>query len=101
MKTLWFNLRVLCLILVLALTGTLGYAQVQPPENKSSVSVQSALGTAFTYQGQLQNTSGPITANCDFRFTLWNAPSIGAQIGVTQTKTSVGLVGSRLNRAPQ
>ncbi len=93
MKTLWFNLRVLFLILVLALTGTLASAQAQPPENKSSVSAQSALGTAFTYQGQLQNTSGPITANCDFRFTLWNAPSIGAQIGVTQTKTSVALTG--------
>jgi len=91
MKTQWFNLRVLSLILVLALTGTLGSAQAQPPENKSSVSVQSTLGTAFTYQGQLRNASGPITASCDFRFTLWNAPSIGAQIGVTQTKTSVAL----------
>ena len=93
MKTQWFNLRVLSLILVLALTGTLGSAQAQPLENKSSVNVQSTLGTAFTYQGQLRNASGPITANCDFRFSLWNAPSIGAQIGVTQTKTSVALTG--------
>ena len=91
MKTQW--LRVLSLILVLALTGTLRSAQAQPPENKSNVSVRSTLGTAFTYQGQLRNPSGPITANCDFRFTLWNAPSIGTEIGVTQTKTSVTLTG--------
>ncbi|HLF27767.1 MAG TPA: glycosyl hydrolase family 28-related protein [Anaerolineae bacterium] len=91
MKTQWFNLRVLSLILILALTGTLASAQAQLPENKSSVSVQSTVGTAFTYQGQLHNASGPITANCDFRFTLWNAPSGGAQIGALQTKTSVAL----------
>lgn len=93
MKTQWSSLRRLSLIVVLALTGTLGLARAQSPESKSSVSVQAALGTAFTYQGQLQNTGGPITANCDFRFSLWNAASNGAQIGVTQTKTSVALLG--------
>jgi hypothetical protein len=93
MKTKWFNLRVLSLILVLALFGTLGYVQAQSLEKRTNVNVQATLGTAFTYQGQLQNASGPITANCDFRFTLWTTPSIGAQIGVTQTKTSVALMG--------
>lgn len=93
MKAQWFNVRVLSLILVLALTGTLGYVQAQPPENKQLANIQATLGTAFTYQGQLQTTSGPITANCDFRFALWTAPALGAQIGITQTKTSVALTG--------
>jgi hypothetical protein len=95
MKNKWFNLYILSLILVLALIGTWGYVQAQPMENKHSAGIQSPLGTAFTYQGQLQNASGPITANCDFQFSLWNAPSIGAQIGTTQTKTGVALTDGR------
>jgi len=93
MKPQWFRPRVLFLVIVLALTGTMGPAQAQPPEVEDNGRVQSTLGTGFTYQGQLRNASGPITANCDFRFTLWNAPSGGDPIGPIQTKTGVALTG--------
>ncbi|MFZ6027673.1 MAG: tail fiber domain-containing protein [Chloroflexota bacterium] len=40
------------------------------------------LGAGFTYQGQLKDAAGgPLTATCDLRFTLWDAPAGGAQLG--------------------
>jgi hypothetical protein len=39
------------------------------------------VGTAFTYQGTLENGSGPVTDTCDFRFGLWNDSAAGAQVG--------------------
>ncbi len=32
-----------------------------------------AMGTAFTYQGQLKKNGSPVTGSCSFRFTLYNA----------------------------
>ena len=46
-----------------------------------------ALGTAFTYQGQLQQSGSPATGPCDFQFMLFDAagsgspPTGGNQIG--------------------
>jgi len=47
------------------------------------------LGTAFTYQGQLDQSGSPYTGACDFQFSLWDAASGGTQIGSTQTQTGV------------
>jgi hypothetical protein len=77
------------LVLFLALTVGTGrsYAQVQ-----GAVSAASALGTGFTYQGQLKNSGGsPITATCSLRFTLWDAASSGVQIGSSSTVDGVGV----------
>ena len=50
------------------------------------------IGTAFTYQGNLENGSGPVTDTCDFRFGLWDAAAGGNQQGVSpQTKIGVGV----------
>ena len=48
-----------------------------------------AQGTAFTYQGQLQNNGSPANGLYDFVFSLSNAPSGGSQIGSAITNTSV------------
>ena len=37
-----------------------------------------ALGTAFTYQGQLQQGGAPADGSCDFQFSLWDALGSGA-----------------------
>src|SRR5262245_17002778 len=56
-----------------------------------------ALGTAFTYQGQLQQSGAPANGSCDFQFSLWDAlgsgapPTGGGQIGSTQTKSAVNV----------
>ena len=43
------------------------------------------MGTAFTYQGHLEDGSGAVTAACDFEFSLWDAAALGNQVGTTQT----------------
>jgi hypothetical protein len=52
-----------------------------------------AIGTAFTYQGQLQQNGSGANGQCDFEFSLWDAlgagspPTGGNQIGGVQTVT--------------
>jgi hypothetical protein len=56
-------------VLVLALAATNGLAQ-EP------------VGTAFTYQGQLNQNGVPVTGTADFIFSLWDAQTGGNQIGM-------------------
>jgi hypothetical protein len=49
------------------------------------------LGTAFTYQGQLQLSGAPADGPCDFQFALYDAAAGGAQLGTTQTLTTIGV----------
>jgi hypothetical protein len=52
------------------------------------------IGTVFTYQGFLENESGPVTGTCDFQFGLWDALTGGNQKGTSpQTETAVDVVG--------
>lgn len=49
-----------------------------------------AQGTAFTYQGQLNDDANPANGNFDLRFTLFDAVTNGDAIGsLTNTSTSV------------
>lgn len=52
-----------------------------------------ALGTAFTYQGQLRQAGTPTTGMCDFQFHLFDAASEGAEIGTMQTPSNVSVTG--------
>ncbi|MFL7792378.1 MAG: hypothetical protein AB8I69_09580, partial [Anaerolineae bacterium] len=46
------------------------------------------LGTAFTYQGKLENGSGAVTANCEMAFRLYDeGGSGGSQVGSAVTAT--------------
>ncbi len=42
---------------------------------------QAPLSTGWTYQGRLQENGAPASAEYDLRFTLFDAPSLGAAIG--------------------
>jgi hypothetical protein len=44
-----------------------------------------AQGTAFTYQGRLNNAGGPANGTYDLTYKLWNASSGGGQVGSTLT----------------
>ena len=54
------------------------------PDAASPNAATAALGTSFTYQGNLQKNGQPITATCSFQFNLWDALTGGAQKGSTQ-----------------
>ncbi len=41
------------------------------------------MGTAFTYQGKLENAGGPVTDACDFEFGLWDAATGGTVTGAS------------------
>ena len=69
------------------------------------------LGTAFTYQGQLQQDGTPTSGSCDFKFQLFDAPSSdsppagGNKLGSDQVITNVvvtdGIFTVQLNEAGQ
>jgi hypothetical protein len=57
----------------------------------SALSVARAQGTAFTYQGRLNNASGPAAGSYDLAFTLFATNTSGAVLAgpVTNSATSV------------
>src|SRR4030095_6340580 len=58
-----------------------------------AVFAQTPLGTAFTYQGQLQSSGSPANGSFNLVFKLWNDPSLSApanQIGPTLTFDGAG-----------
>jgi len=50
-----------------------------------------AQGTAFTYQGRLNNGDGLANGSYDLRFALFDAVSAGTQLGGTLTNSRFGL----------
>ncbi|HXF68556.1 MAG TPA: hypothetical protein VNK89_02010, partial [Thermoflexus sp.] len=105
MKGKWTIAGSVVVVVLLALA--VGLTQAQGPEPpgegvapagegvapSGGVSAQAALGTAFTYQGQLKSGGSPVNGNCDFQFSLWDAASGGTQVGTTQTRTGVAVSG--------
>ncbi|MBC7226200.1 MAG: tail fiber domain-containing protein [Thermoflexales bacterium] len=81
---------ILFLAAVAALAVAVGLTRAQEPQPPGGVGIQAALGTAFTYQGQLKQGGNPVSATCDFQFSLWDSLSNSTgQIGSTQTRTGV------------
>jgi len=79
------------IILVSMLALVLGLDWNVRGQEAAPVGGDTAVGTAFTYQGQLQGASGVVSGSCDFQFSLWDALTNGAQVGTTQTKTGVSV----------
>ena len=78
----------LALAVVLALTAGLGLAAGAGLPTPDA----GPLGTDFTYQGRLTDTSGrPIAGPCDFSFSLWDNPAMGSQVGATVNLPGVSL----------
>ncbi len=50
----------------------------------------SAQGTAFTYQGQLQNNGSPATGIYDLRFTIYDAVTNGNLLAGPLTNSATG-----------
>ncbi|MCX7841183.1 MAG: hypothetical protein N2559_17230, partial [Anaerolineae bacterium] len=52
---------------------------------------RAALGTAFTYQGQLKDDGAPANGTYDFEFALFDAATAGTQVGLTVTLNNVAV----------
>jgi hypothetical protein len=50
-----------------------------------------AQGTAFTYQGQLNDSGAPARGIYDLQFTLYDLATGGSAIGATQTNSALGV----------
>src|SRR5678815_3613259 len=59
---------------------------------------QSPVTTAFTYQGELSNGSGPVNnTTADFKFRLYDSLAGPTQIGLEITASAVPLTNGRFN----
>jgi hypothetical protein len=82
--------KIFVFLAVLALLPVLGRAAgAQGPDRQDEVSLQSTLGTGFTYQGRLTDAGSPATGVYDFEFRLYSASSSGSQVGPTVTHDEV------------
>lgn len=81
--------RIVMMIAVMTcivLAGTAG-AQASAPGAPNTPSA--AVGTAFTYQGQIERSGVLYTGTCDLQFSLWDAVTTGTQQGTTLSVNAV------------
>ncbi|MFQ5400302.1 MAG: hypothetical protein ACE5E7_11975 [Anaerolineae bacterium] len=95
MSTMMQRKRVLAYIapaavIILLVMGTV-WAQASGPGLDRAVGAQTAVGTAFTYQGRLDKSGSAVTDTCAFQFSLYDTASGGSQVGSTVTKSSVSV----------
>ncbi len=67
------------------------HAQNPGLQTAAPASPSANMGTAFTYQGRLSDSSGPVDSICNFRFTLYDAASGGGQVGGPLSRPGVTL----------
>jgi preprotein translocase subunit Sec61beta len=60
-------------------------AIVPPAPGGPDAPEAAAMGTGFTYQGQLNASGAPYSGSCDFQFGLWDSPTAGGQVGFSRT----------------
>ena len=75
MKTLNIVPGLLLVTLLLAFSATVLYAQGPGPVTAP----QAAVGTAFTYQGELRRDSVTVSATCQMEFRLYDDAAAGSQ----------------------
>ncbi len=93
-----FMLGLLLIVGVALLMGSLPQAAAQGPDDE--LTAQAVLGTAFTYQGRLNGTGGPVNGACTLTFRLYDQASGGAQIGSTVTLNNVAVNDGYFSVAP-
>ena len=79
------------------LVGSVSLAQEGDPITSSDLSASPdamalAVDTSFTYQGSLLHGKIPVSAMCDFDFTLWTAATGGFGVGGTISHDDVEVV---------
>jgi hypothetical protein len=78
------KVRVIIIGLILLASALLITIKVSGQQGLSE-QMQGDLGNGFTYQGKLDQNGTPVTDTCDLQFSLYDALTLGTQIGATQT----------------
>lgn len=63
------------------------------PQAPAGAILGTPLGTAFTYQGRLQQDGSLVDGTCDLQFSLWDALEEGNQIGSLLSQPAVSVAG--------
>ncbi|HUV90114.1 MAG TPA: hypothetical protein VMY80_10705, partial [Anaerolineae bacterium] len=95
MRAKWILTSMLCVLLALAVPGSLRPGLAQEPDPQGTLTAQDSVGaaaaalvgTAFIYQGRLTDGGSPADGKYDFLFGLYD--SDGTQVGSTVTKGDV------------
>jgi len=90
MKRSHLVLVVMVVLLAVGATTTLTLAQGPVGTGPAQAPLAMA-GTAFTYQGQLKSGGTVVNGTCDLRFLLWDALTLGTQVGPPQTSSAVSV----------
>jgi hypothetical protein len=77
----WILLTLIAAALALLAAATV-WAAAGAQESEPAAPLE-ALGTAFTYQGKLEEDGVPKDSTCDMAFELYDAAALGRQIGST------------------
>jgi predicted secreted protein len=76
----------LSLVVIVVLLTSVGGATAHSGAN-APAAPQAAVGSGFTFQGQLKNAGATVNGSCAMTFRLYDAAAAGAQIGSTITAT--------------
>jgi microcystin-dependent protein len=68
-------------------SATVGLLVARASELPSQMAAPTALGSAFTYQGQLKAGGNPVNDTCDMAFRLYDEASDGSQVGTAISTT--------------
>ncbi len=79
-------------LLGIVFIGLPAIAGAQDPEPSDSIGAQAAIGTAFTYQGELKKSGTPIADTCDIAFSLYDTLGGSNQVGSAITQSSISVV---------
>lgn len=88
----WPVFVTLC-VLLLAAVPAVQAARGGSPQLAPAAPQAEAVGSAFTYQGNLKKDGQPANTTCSFQFGLWDAATAGVQQGTTQAVSNVAVQG--------
>jgi hypothetical protein len=80
------------LLVIAGVVGAQGKDVSTSQSLTTSALASTPISSTFTYQGQLKQGTTPINDQCDFQFGLWTAASVGTQVGITQTLSTINVV---------
>ena len=82
-------------LVLLVISG--GVVLGQRGQSPGEVRLAGPVGTGFTYQGQLVSGGSAVNGTCDFQFGLFDAASLGTQVGAVVTVNGLLVVDGLVN----